>query len=137
MNWKRSPALTSASAGLNAAAKCPYALRRVAVEDPDTGDTVALLTNHLTFGATTIAAIYNDRWQIELLFKTVKQHLKIKTFVGTSAATIHTQIWTALIALLLLKYLQLRSTFGLVLVEPGGAAPVPALHPPGPLGLAE
>jgi hypothetical protein len=43
------------------------------------------LTNHLTFGATTIAAIYKDRWQIELFFKALKQHLKIKTFVGTSA----------------------------------------------------
>jgi len=98
--------------GVGAAAKCPYALRRVAVEDPDTGNSVVFLTNHLTFGATTIAAIYKDRWQIELLFKALKQHLKIKTFVGTSATALHTQIWTALIALLVLKYLQLRSTFG-------------------------
>jgi IS4 transposase len=73
---------------------------------------VVFLTNDLTFGATTIAAIYKDRWQIELLFKALKQHLKIKTFVGTSATALHTQIWTALIALLLLKCLQLRSTFG-------------------------
>jgi IS4 transposase len=92
--------------GVGAAAKCPYALRRVAVEDPDTGDPVVFLTNHLAFGATTIAAIYKDRWQIELLFKALKQHCKIKTFVGTSATALHTQIWTALIAL------QLRSTFG-------------------------
>jgi IS4 transposase len=70
------------------------------------------LTNHLTFGATTIAAIYKDRWQIELFFKALKQNLKIKTFVGTSANALKVQVWTALIALLLLKYLQLRSRFG-------------------------
>ena len=82
------------------------------VEDRETGDTLVFLTNHLEFGATTIAAIYKDRWQIELLFKALKQNLKIKTFVGTSATALHTQIWTALIAMLVLKYLQLRSTFG-------------------------
>ena len=98
--------------GIGAAAKCPYPLRRVEVEDPDTGETLVFLTNHLTFGATTIARIYKDRWQIELLFKALKQNLKVKTFVGTSANALHTQIWTALIALLLLKYLQLKSTFG-------------------------
>jgi len=98
--------------GTGAAAKCPYTLRRVEVHDADTGETLVFLTNHLTFGATTIARIYKDRWQIELLFKALKQHLKVKTFVGTSANALHTQIWTALIALLILKYLQLKSTFG-------------------------
>jgi hypothetical protein len=98
--------------GTGAGAKCPYPLRRVEVADPETGDTLVFLTNHLTFGATTIARIYKDRWQIELLFKALKQNLKVKTFVGTSANALHTQIWTALIALLLLKYLQLKSTFG-------------------------
>jgi IS4 transposase len=98
--------------GIGAAAKCPYPLRRVEGEDPDTGEILVFLTNHLTFGATTIARIYQDRWQIELLFKALKQNLKVKTFVGTSANALHTQIWTALIALLILKYLQLKSTFG-------------------------
>ncbi len=98
--------------GIGAAEKCPYLLRRVEAVDPTTGETLVFLTNHLTFGATTIAAIYKDRWQIELLFKTLKQHLKIKTFVGTSANALKTQLWTALIALLILKYLKLRSTFG-------------------------
>ena len=98
--------------GVGAPAKCPYPLRRVMVLDPETEELVVFLTNHLTFGATTIAQIYKDRWQIELLFKALKQHLKIKTFVGTSANALHTQIWTALIALLILKYLQLKSTFG-------------------------
>jgi hypothetical protein len=57
------------------------------------------------FCATTIAAIYRDRWEIELYFKTIKQHLKIKTFVGTSENAIRIQIWTALTALLLLRWL--------------------------------
>lgn len=70
------------------------------------------LTNHLGFGPTTIARIYKDRWQIELLFKALTQNLRVKTFVGTSAHALHIQIWTALIALLILKYLQLKATFG-------------------------
>jgi IS4 transposase len=82
------------------------------VYDPEKDETLVFLTNHLTFGATTIAAIYKDRWQIELFFKALKQNLKIKTFVGTSANALKVQVWTALIALLLLKYLQLRSRFG-------------------------
>lgn len=98
--------------GVGAPEKCPYPLRRVEVEDPETGQRLVFLTNHLRFGPTTIARIYKDRWQIELLFKALKQYLKIKTFVGTSANALHTQIWTALIALLILKYLQLQSTFG-------------------------
>lgn len=63
-------------------------------------------------GPTTIARIYKDRWQIELFFKALKQNLRVKTFVGTSANALHIQIWTALIALLLLKFLQLKATFG-------------------------
>lgn len=66
----------------------------------------------MTFGATTIASIYKDRWQIEVFFKTIKQNLKIKTFVGTSANAVMIQTWTALIALLLLKYMTFRSRFG-------------------------
>ena len=63
------------------------------------------MSNHLAFGATTLAAIYKDRWEIEIFFKTLKQHLKIKTFVGTSENALRIQIWTALIALLLLRWL--------------------------------
>ena len=61
------------------------------------------LTNLIMPGATTLAAIYKDRWQIELFFKALKQNLKVKTFVGTSANAVHIQIWTALLAILLLK----------------------------------
>ncbi len=97
--------------GVAAATKCPHRLRRVEVDDPEHGGTLVFLTNHLAFGATTIAAIYKDRWQIELFFKALKQNLKIKTFVGTSANALKVQVWTALIAMLLLKYLQLRARF--------------------------
>jgi len=86
-------------------------LRRVEVELPD-GERLVFLTNHLELGPTTIARIDKDRWQIELLFEALKQNLRVKTFVGTSANALHIQIWTALIALLLLKYLQLKATFG-------------------------
>jgi IS4 transposase len=65
----------------------------------------------MDWGATTIAAIYKDRWQIEIFFKYLKQNLKIKTFVGTSPNAVKTQIWTALIAMLLLRYLQICSRF--------------------------
>jgi hypothetical protein len=62
------------------------------------------LTNLLDFGATTIAAIYKERWQIELFFKALKQNLTVKTFVGTSENALRIRIWTALIALLPLKW---------------------------------
>jgi hypothetical protein len=98
--------------GTGAQEKCPHLLRRVEAIREDTGDTLVFLTNHLGLGASTIAAIYKDRWQIELFFKAIKQNLKIKTFIGTSANAVKTQIWTALIAMLLLRYLQLSSKFG-------------------------
>jgi Domain of unknown function (DUF4372)/Transposase DDE domain len=84
---------------------CPCLLRRVVVWDAENEREIVLLTNHLAFGVTTIAAIYQDRWQIELFFKALKQNLKIKSFVGTSENALRIQIWTALIALLLLKWL--------------------------------
>ena len=97
--------------GAEAETTCPHRLRRVEVSAPEKDDTLVFLTNHLAFGATTIAAIYKDRWQIELFFKALKQNLKIKTFVGTSANALKVQVWTALIAMLLLKYLQLKARF--------------------------
>jgi len=63
------------------------------------------------FAASTIAAIYKERWQIELFFTSLKQLCKIKTFVSTSPNAVKTQVWTALIAMLLLRFLQLQSTF--------------------------
>jgi hypothetical protein len=91
---------------------CPHVLRRIVVWDNQNEREIVLLTNHLKFGATTISAIYKDRWQIELFFKALKQNLKIKTFVGTSQNALYIQIWTALIAMLLIKFLQFKSKFG-------------------------
>ncbi len=87
-------------------------LRRVVVWDEVGGRQIVLLTNNRKLSAVTIAAIYKQRWQIELFFKALKQNFKIKTFVGTSANAVRIQIWTALIAILLLKFLQLRSRIG-------------------------
>jgi IS4 transposase len=87
-------------------------LRRIEVWVEEKQETMVFVTNNLTLAASTIAAIYKERWQIELFFKALKQSLKIKTFVGTSENAVQTQIWTALIAMLLVKYLQLKSTFG-------------------------
>jgi hypothetical protein len=91
--------------GAQAAQNCPYPLRRVVVWDEANQREIVLLTNLLHFGPTTIAAIYKDRWEIELFFKALKQNLKVKTFVGTSQNALLIQIWTALIAILLLKWL--------------------------------
>lgn len=83
--------------------------RRIEVWLEDKQETLVLLTNLLDLCAVTIAGIYKERWQIELFFKALKQNLRIKTFVGTSANAVHIQIWTALITILLLKYLQFKS----------------------------
>jgi hypothetical protein len=95
--------------GFYARKKCPHILRRVVVWDKEKDRQIVLLTNHLEFGATTISAIYKDRWQIELFFKALKQNLKVKTFVGTSENALYIQIWTALITMLLIKYLQFKA----------------------------
>lgn len=86
-------------------------LRMVTVWLEDKQEELVLLTNHFELAASTIAAIYKERWQIELFFKLLKQQLKIKTFVGTSANAVRIQIWTALIAVLIVRYLQFRSAF--------------------------
>jgi IS4 transposase len=89
----------------------PVLFRRVEIWDKEKEEAIVFLSNLLAFGATTIAAIYKDRWEVELFFKGLKQLCKIKTFVGTSANAVKTQVWTALIAMLVLKYLQLKSSF--------------------------
>lgn len=83
--------------------------RRVKVWLEDKQEELVLLTNRHDLAASTIAAIYKQRWQIELFFKAIKQNLRIKTFVGTNANAVHIQIWTALISITLLKFLQFRS----------------------------
>ncbi len=88
-----------------------YFFRRVEIWDPEKKESMVFLTNHRSFGPTTIGRIYQDRWQVELFCKALKQNLKIKTFVGTSAHAVRTQVWTALIAMLVLRYLQLKAKF--------------------------
>ena len=89
----------------------PMRLRRIEVWLADKQDTMVFLTNHLKLAARTIAAVYRDRWQIELFFKAIKQSLRIKTFIGTSENAVETQIWTALIAMLLVRFVQMRSSW--------------------------
>lgn len=95
--------------GQRAPGRCPYPLRRVVVWDRENDREIVLLTNHFEFGATTISAIYKDRWQIEIFFKALKQNLKIKTFIGTTENALRIQIWTALLALVILKWLHYLS----------------------------
>jgi len=87
-------------------------LRRIEFYDEQQERTLVFLTNHLTLAAAAVAEVYKQRWSIELFFKALKQSLRIKTFVGTSANALKIQIWSALIAMLLIKYLQLKASFG-------------------------
>ncbi|MBI5359041.1 MAG: IS4 family transposase [Planctomycetes bacterium] len=89
----------------------PKPLRRIRSFDPETGHIIVLLTNNFEWSANTIARIYKERWQIELFFKTIKQLLKVKSFLGTSPNAMLSQLWTALIAYLLLSYLKFKSKF--------------------------
>lgn len=86
----------------------PETLRLITLET-DGGEQLHFLTNHKTLSDVTIADIYKDRWQIEVFFKLIKQNLRIKSFIGSSANAVWTQIWTAMIAMLLVKFFQLKS----------------------------
>jgi hypothetical protein len=88
---------------------CPYPLRRIGYRDPETKKHYVFLTNNFRLSAKTIAAIYKDRWQIELFFRWIKQNLKIKAFIGNSRNAVLTQIYVALIAYLVLCYLKFLS----------------------------
>jgi hypothetical protein len=92
-------------------AKYPDPLRRIVIWDAEKKCEIVLLTNIFDFAPSTISTIYKERWQIELFFKALKQNLKVKTFVGTSENAVKVQIWTALISMLMLKYMKLKSTF--------------------------
>ncbi len=81
--------------GLYASKHYPIHLRRVRYKDPDSGKTLIFLTNNMSLPPLTIAALYKRRWQVELFFKWIKQHLRIKRFLGTSENAVKTQIWSA------------------------------------------
>ncbi len=92
--------------------KTQVLFRRIEYWNADKQEILVFFTNLLRLAASTVAAIYKDRWQIELFFKALKQTAKVKSVLGTSANAVKTQIWTALIAMLILKYLQMKSSFG-------------------------
>src|SRR5688572_13928629 len=86
----------------------PDTLRRVRFIDPDTGKRLTFLTNHLTLDALSIALLYRKRWKIELLFKWMKQHLRIKAFFGTTPNAVKTQLWIAVLVYVLVHLLRHR-----------------------------
>ena len=88
----------------------PGLLRVVTIQKAD-GEVFQFLTNNMTLAASTIAAAYKDRWEIESFFRVLKQNLRIKSFLSTSPNAVWTQIWTAVIAMLLIRYLQLKARY--------------------------
>ena len=98
-------------------AKYPGKLRIVTFFDEEKEKTYRFLTNNFQLAASTIAAIYKERWQIEIFFKYIKQNLKIKTFIGTSQNAVMTQIWIAMIYYLLLAYIKYQTKFNRSLLE--------------------
>ncbi len=95
----------------------PEFLRRVPYRDPETGKEYVFLTNRLDLSAQEVAELYRRRWQIELFFKWIKQNLKIKAFYGTSKNAVLIQIWTALIAYLLLVWVKFKTKAGWGLLQ--------------------
>ena len=88
------------------AKRYPGTLRRIGYQDAETDKHYVFLTNSFDLSAKTIADIYKARWQIELFFKWIKQHLKVKIFVGTSRNAVLTQLWIAMCVYLLLSYIK-------------------------------
>lgn len=86
----------------------PERLRRVRFKDPDTGKTLVFLTNHFGIPALTVCTLYKSRWQVELFFKWIKQHLRIKRFFGTSQNAVKSQVWIAVATYVLVAILKKR-----------------------------
>ena len=86
----------------------PDALRRIRAKDPETGKRITLLTNHFQLPAATVADLYRSRWRVELFFKWIKQHLRIKAFYGTSDNAVKTQIWIAISVYVLVAIVKKR-----------------------------
>jgi len=94
--------------GFYPAKEFPQKLRRIKYCDPQSGRTFVFLTNNFLLPATTIANLYRCRWQVELFFKWIKQHLKIKAFYGTSENAVKTQIWIAVSVYVLVAIVKKR-----------------------------
>ena len=99
---------TVVTVGVYARRAYPGVLRRIGYRDPKTGKALVFLTNNFAAPALTIAQLYRRRWQIELFFKWIKKHLRIKAFYGTSPNAVRTQIWTAVTVYLLVALLKKR-----------------------------
>ena len=99
---------TIALAGVQTSQHYPEHLRRIRFKDPETGKTLVFLTNQRTLPAATICALYKSRWQVELFFKWIKQHLRIKKFYGTSVNAVKTQIWIAVSVYVLVAIVKKR-----------------------------
>jgi len=99
---------TIALAGIHTSQHFPEHLRRIRFKDPETGKTLVFLTNQRTLPAATICALYKSRWQVELFFKWIKQHLRIKRFYGTSENAVKTQIWIAVSVYVLVAIVKKR-----------------------------
>ena len=91
--------------------KYPKKLRRVSVWNEEKNQVIELITNQFNWSANTISELYKSRWQVEIFFRDIKQLLHIKSFIGTSENAVMTQIWTALITILILKALKAQSIF--------------------------
>jgi len=98
--------------GIKSKKKYPGKLRRVAVWDEKNSQVIELITNQMTWSCNTIAELYKSRWDIELFFRDIKQLLHIKSFIGTSENAVMIQIWTAMITILVLKFLKAISKYG-------------------------
>jgi IS4 transposase len=92
--------------GTQSKKKYPKRLRRVAIWDQENQQTIELITNQMSWTANTISELYKSRWQIEIFFREIKQLLHIKSFIGTTQNAVMIQIWTALITILILKFLK-------------------------------
>jgi Domain of unknown function (DUF4372)/Transposase DDE domain len=99
---------TIALSGFYSHQRCPIHLRRIRFKDPETGKTLIFLTNLFAPPAATICALYKARWQVELFFKWIKQHLRIKKFFGTSENAVKAQIWTAVSVYVLVAIVRKR-----------------------------
>jgi IS4 transposase len=99
---------TISLAGVRTSEYYPEQLRRIRFKDAETGKTLVFITNQRTLPAATICALYKSRWQVELFFKWIKQHLRIKRFFGTSENAVKTQIWFAVSVYVLVAIVKKR-----------------------------
>ncbi len=88
---------------------------RIVYRDPERNKRLVFLTNHLSLPALTVCALYKSRWQVELFFKWIKQHLRIKRFFGTSENAVKTQVWTAITVYVLVAIIRKRLNLDLSL----------------------